>query len=119
MKDGLKLKGDVVIERRKKDGTVIDREELKNLILTVGKSRVRDLIGEGIGTGLTGFSYIAIGTGTTGVVVGDTSLETEVVRELATVASVDADKVTFEKAQRLLAERKHQRNQRNVVKISC
>ena len=65
--------------------------------MTTGKTRVRNLIGEGIGTGLTGFSYLAIGTGTDAVLVGDTSLQTEVDRELADVASEGVDKVTFEK----------------------
>ena len=37
MRDGIKITGDVVIERRKKDGSVIDREEIKNIILNVGK----------------------------------------------------------------------------------
>jgi len=98
MKEGLKLIGNAVIERRRKDGSIIDKEEIKNLILTTGKSRVRDLLGEGIGaTGITGFGYITIGTGTASPVVGDTSLETEVERASATVASVSTDQVTFEK----------------------
>ena len=97
LNDGLKLSGDVLIERRRKDGSVIDREVLKNLILTTGKTRVRNLIGEGIGTGLTGFSYIAIGTGTDAALVGDTSLQTEVDRELATIVASGDDKVYFEK----------------------
>jgi len=102
MKDGLKLIGDVVIERRKKDGTVIDREEIKNLIVNSGKERVAKLIAEGVGTGLTGFSYLALGTGTTAPVATNTSLETEVTRELATVgyATVGYEasyKATFEK----------------------
>jgi len=99
MKDGITLKGDVVLETRRKDGTVIEHEELKNLIVTTGKSRVRDLIGEGIGTGLTGFNSIAIGTGETGdaVVVGDTTLKTEVARALASVSASSTDKVIFEK----------------------
>ena len=98
MNEGLKLRGDVLIERRTKDGKVLDREELKNLIVTTGKSRVRDLLGEGIGaTGITGFGYIAIGTGTASPVVGDTALETEVERASATVSAVSTDQVTFEK----------------------
>ncbi len=99
MKKGLILKTNVVIERRTKDGKVLDREEVHNDIVTAGKSRVRDLIGEGIGTGLTGFSHIAIGTGETGdtVVVGDTALKTEVVRESATISASGVDKVIFEK----------------------
>ena len=97
MKDGIKITGDVVIERRRKDGSVIDREELKNLIVNVGKERVAKLIAEGVGTGLTGFSYLAIGTGTTSANATDTSLETEVERESATVAYEASYKVTFEK----------------------
>lgn len=98
MKDGFKLIGNAVIERRRQDGSVIDREEVKNLIVTTGLSRVRDLLGEGIGaTGITGFGYLAIGTGTTPPVAGNTVLETEVARESATVASVSTDQVTFEK----------------------
>ena len=97
MKDGIKITGDVVIERRRKDGSVIDREELKNLIVNVGKERVAKLIAEGVGTGLTGFSYIAIGTGITGVLVTDSSLETEVERESATVGYEASYKATFSK----------------------
>ena len=97
MKDGMKLKGNVVLELRKKDGTVIEHEELKNLIVTTGKSRVRDLIGEGIGTGLTGFNSLAIGTGTDAVIVGDTTLQTEVGRALASVSAESTDSVIFEK----------------------
>jgi len=99
MKKGLVLKTNVVIETRTKDGKVIDREEVHNDIVTAGKSRVRDLIGVGIGTGLTGFNSIAIGTGETGdaVVAGDTALKTEVARELASVSADSTDKVLFEK----------------------
>ena len=97
MKDSITLRGDVVLELRKKDGEVIERLEKKNLIVNTGKERVANLIGEGIGTGLTGFSYIAIGTGTTAPAVGNTALETEAERELATI-SYEADyKCVFEK----------------------
>ncbi len=97
MKDGIKITGDVVIERRRKDGSVIDREELKNLIVNSGKERVAKLIAEGVGTGLTGFSYLAIGTGVTGAQASDSSLETEVAREPATIAYEASYKATFEK----------------------
>lgn len=83
MKEGLKLRGDVVIERRYKDGTVIDREELKNMIVNVGKERVAKLLSQGEGG--TAFGYIAIGESTSGDVVtaGDTALVDEVERVLA------------------------------------
>lgn len=83
MKDSLKLRGDVIIERRKKDGTVIDKQELKNLIVNVGKERVAKLINLGAAGSLDKFGYIAVGTGTTSPAVGDTGCETEVTRAQA------------------------------------
>lgn len=96
MNKGITLRGDVLIERRKKDGTVIDSEKLKNLIVNVGKERVARLIC-GDGSGIGAFGYIAIGTGTTSPAVGDTTLETEVARENATDAYEASYKATFEK----------------------
>ena len=96
MKDSFKLKGDVLIERRKKDGTVIDSENLKNLIVNLGKESVARLIC-GDGSGIGAFGYIAIGTGTTAPAVGNTTLETEVEREVATAAYEASYKATFEK----------------------
>jgi len=91
----LKLRGDVVIERRKKNGDVIDREKFKNLIVNSGKEHVAKLIGNLV-SGINAFQSLAIGTGTTAVVVTDTSLETEITRVLAT-KSYEADyKAVFE-----------------------
>lgn len=83
MKDGLKLRGDVIIERRRKNGEVIDREEIKNLIVNVGKERVAKLLTLGVGG--TGFGYIALGESGSGdsVAVGDTALISEVKRAQA------------------------------------
>ena len=52
-------------------------QESRNLIVTTGIQEIRDLIG---GTGHR-FSHIGLGTGTTPVVVGDTSIETEQFRD--------------------------------------
>ena len=96
MRDKLMLKGDVVLELRKKDGSVVDREELKNLIVNTGKERVARLIGN-VGSGIGAFTHIAIGEGTTAPAVGDTALQTERERESATVAYEADYKCTFEK----------------------
>lgn len=100
MNDHITLKGDVVLERRTKDGKVIDREELKNLVVNVGKERVARLIN---GTTLTGdgaFGYIAIGEGDTGgpsgPAVGDTALEAEVAREASANSYEASYKSVFE-----------------------
>ena len=98
--ESLKLRGDVIIERRKKDGTVIDREELKNLIVNAGKERVAKLLTKGEAS--DAFGYIAIGLSETGdsVAVGDTALVSEVTRAEAddSGGSYEADyKCVFEK----------------------
>ena len=96
MRDGIALRGDVVLELRKKDGSVLNREELKNLIVNTGKERVARLIGD-VGSGIGAFTHIAIGEGTTSPAVGDTALETERERESATVTYVPDYKCAFEK----------------------
>jgi len=83
MNDGFKLVGTVVIERRRKDGTVIEREEVKNTVVNSGLERVAKLMNKGAAGVLTPFGYIGIGTGTTGALATDTTLETEVTREEA------------------------------------
>ncbi len=83
MESRLSLRGDVIIERRDSaTGKVLDREELKNLIVNVGKEKVAKLIGN-TESGLNAFGYIAIGEGTTTPTVTDTVLETERVRNYA------------------------------------
>jgi len=97
MKEELKLRGEMLFELRKKDGTVIDKEVIENVIVNSGKERVAKLIGEGIDTGLTGFSYIAIGTDNTGEGASDTALGAEVKREAASVSYEANYKAVFEK----------------------
>ncbi|GAG55799.1 unnamed protein product [marine sediment metagenome] len=91
----MKARGDeIVIERRRKDGTVINREVLHNLIVGDGKERASKLLG---GLSSDYFTHITIGTGTTAAAVGDSSLETEYTREAATIAYEASYKIKFEK----------------------
>lgn len=62
-------------------GKVKDEVDIHNLVVTTGKSRIAQLI-NGVSTNF--FEYIGIGTGTTSPVVGDTDLEAETTRALAT-----------------------------------
>lgn len=64
-------------------GQVKDERSIHNLVVTNGKSRIAQLI-NGVSTNF--FEYVGIGTGTTSPVVGDTDLEAEVTRELATTS---------------------------------
>lgn len=94
MQDSIKLIGNVILERRTKDGEVIDREELKNLVVNAGKEVIAKLIN---GVSSQAFTAIGIGEGSTSPVVGDTALESEVEREVATKAYEASYKATFEK----------------------
>lgn len=91
----MKARGDeIVIERRTKDGKVLDREVLHNLIVGDGLERVAKLIG---GKSTDYYTHIAIGTGTTVAAIGDSSLETEYTRAAATIAYEASYKIKFEK----------------------
>ena len=75
-------------------GEVLDVEEKCNTIVNDGLERVAKLIN---GVSSTYFRALAIGTGTTDAVAGDTSLETEYTRALATLAYEASYKATFTK----------------------
>ena len=93
-KDKFKLKGIWTIERRKKDGTVLDSETFKNIIVNDGLERVARLI---CGDSATAFSHIGVGTDNTAAAAEDTELNAEVTREAATAAYESDYKATFEK----------------------
>ncbi len=91
----MRARGDkIIIERRRKDGNVIDREVLHNLLVGDGLERVAKLIG-GVSTDF--YTHIAIGTGTTSPTTGDSALETEYTRAAATIAYETSYKIKFEK----------------------
>jgi len=92
MEERIKLMGEVVLELRRK-GVVIERQELKNLIVNTGKERVAKLI-NGVDSP-TSFGYIAIGEGTTSPTANDTALESEVTRASAT-KSYNSYKAVYE-----------------------
>lgn len=94
--DKIMLKGHGYFERRRKDGTKIDSWETDNLIVTTGKVQVAKLLN---GVDATYFDSIAIGEGETGdaVVVGDTTLKSEVARSLASLSYEATAKAVFEK----------------------
>ncbi len=94
MKDGIKLIGTVLIEtRNRQSGKVIEREELKNLIVNTGKERVAKLL---CGVSADYFEAIAIGTSSTSPATSQTALLAEVKRASAVLAYEASYKATFE-----------------------
>lgn len=95
MKDNMSLKTNInlkFVDSQSKE--VIDEIVIHNIITTAGRSRVANLIG---GLSIVPFKYIAIGTGTTTEVIGDTALGTEVTRALASISESPSGTVKFEK----------------------
>jgi len=75
-------------------GEIIDRSEIKNLIVNTGLERVAKLLN---GVSSTYLRAIAIGTDDTAVTNADTELGTEVARELATLTYESDYKAKFSK----------------------
>lgn len=82
MEDNFKLTGNLKVKLTDEFGNLKEEREFKNLVVTAGKQWVAALMQSGSGTPM---GYMAVGTGTTAAVVGDTTLETELSRVALTV----------------------------------
>lgn len=89
--DQLKVTGDVVVEITGPDGRVKDRREIKNLVVTTGKTFIAARM---VGTP-TAMSHMAIGAGTTAAAAGDTALGSELGRVTLTSATSTGAVVTY------------------------
>ena len=88
--DGLKLTGKLIIAL---NGKVI--QEIDNLVTTAGKGYVANRMRSDVSGGVALMSHMAVGTGTTDPVVGNTALETESARVALTSSAVSAAVVTY------------------------
>ena len=75
-----------------KHGHLMHEDEVNNLVVSVGKAMVGDLLIDVEGTGLT---YHAIGTGNTAPSAGDTALTTESARKAITAKSRSGNVLTL------------------------
>lgn len=89
--DQLKVTGDVVVEITGPDGRVKDRREIKNLVVTAGKTFIAARM---VGTP-TAMSHMAIGAGTTAAAAGDTALGSELGRVALASATSTGAVVTY------------------------
>lgn len=91
IKDDLTLKGRLDIVVTAQDGTVKQRESVKNLVVTTGKNFVASRMA---GTSASVMSHMAIGTGSTAAASGDTTLGSESARvALTSTTATDNDVV--------------------------
>lgn len=73
----IKVTGDVVVVITGPDGQEKDRREIKNLVVTTGKSFIASRM---VGTASSVMSHMAIGSGSAAAAAGDTGLGTELGR---------------------------------------
>jgi len=73
--DAIKITGDVKIDIIGADGTVTDTREIKNLVVTAGKTFIASRM---VGVSATVMGFMELGTGTTAAAVGDTTLQTAI-----------------------------------------
>jgi|SRR3989337_1695376 len=85
--DFLKLSGKITV--KKNDELVLEKN---NLIVTAGKTFVAAALGA---SSTSPFTHMGIGSGTTAAVIGDTDLETSIVRQVFGSVTPVANVITF------------------------
>ena len=92
MNDGLKLRGDVALVLRDKDGNVKDKRNIKNLIVDSGLNFICDRMKNDE----TAMTHMALGSGSTAAAAGDTSLGSQLgSREALDSDTVSANTITY------------------------
>lgn len=87
--DSIKMTGAVTIQLFNADGSVKDKREIKNLIVTAGKQFIA---GRMTGTAAI-MSHMAVGSGTTAAAAGDTALGSQITR-VALASGITSGAVT-------------------------
>jgi hypothetical protein len=90
--DTIKMTGDLKIVLTDADGQIKHEQEIKNLVVTVGKNFIASRMKDGTADVM---SHMAVGSGTTAAAVGDTTLGTELGRVALTSTTVTTNNVAY------------------------
>jgi hypothetical protein len=90
--DTIKMTGDLKIVLTDADGQIKHEQEIKNLVVTVGKNFIASRMKDGTADVM---SHMAVGSGTTAAAVGDTTLGTELGRVSLTSTTVTTNNVAY------------------------
>tara|TARA_R110000822_G_scaffold139730_2_gene277323 strand:+ start:10666 stop:11106 length:441 start_codon:yes stop_codon:yes gene_type:complete len=90
--DTIKMTGDLKIVLTDANGQIKHEQEIKNLVVTVGKNYIASRMKDATATAMT---HMAIGSGTTAAANGDTTLETELGRVALTSTTVTTNNVAY------------------------
>lgn len=92
MNDGLKLRGDVALVLRDKNGNVKDERNIKNLIVNTGLNFICDRMKNDE----TAMTHMALGSGSTAAAASDTSLGSQLgSREALDSDTVSSNTITY------------------------
>lgn len=92
MNDGLKLRGDVALVLRDKNGNVKEERKINNLIVNTGLNFICDRMKNDE----TAMSHMALGSGSTAAAAGDTTLGTQLgSREALDSDTVSSNTITY------------------------
>jgi hypothetical protein len=90
--EGLKLRGDVAVVLRDKNGNVKEERNIQNLIVDTGLNFICDRMKNDE----TAMTHMALGSGTTAPAAGDTSLESQLgSRELLDSSTVTNNQIVY------------------------
>lgn len=92
LQDSLKLSGRVGIVLHDKDGNVIHEQTTENLVVNDGLNFICSRME---GTTQDVMSHMAVGTGSTAVAAGDTTLTTELARVALTSTTVSTNTIEY------------------------
>jgi hypothetical protein len=92
LQDSLKLQGRVGIVLRDKDGNVIDEQTTENLVVNDGLNFICSRM-EGVSQNV--MSHMAVGTDSTAVAAGDTTLGTELARVSLDSTTVSTNTIEY------------------------
>ena len=92
LQDTIKMTGDLKIVLTDENGQIKHEQEVKNLVVTVGKNFIASRIKDATATAM---SHMAIGSGTTAAAAGDTTLGTELGRVALTSTTVTTNNVAY------------------------
>jgi hypothetical protein len=85
--DAIKMTGNLKLVLTDEHGNVKQEEEVKNLVVTVGKNFIASSMAKTTTNTPAAMTHMEVGTGTTAAAVGDTALETAVASSRVTLTS--------------------------------
>lgn len=85
--DSIKMTGNLKLVLTDEHGNVKQEEEVKNLVVTVGKNFIASSMAKTTTNSPAAMTHMEVGTGTTAAAAGDTALQTPVASSRVTLTS--------------------------------